>query len=128
MAKPVRHRCANGLLVASMTAPLAIGAVGADSAAYSPDLLPPGQTLATVTENLYFSIGLKAISDGLDTLTLALDAAPADTLSARIDQVHLGLMAGGWSLQSQGTVENGGTTTRVLLAYRRAASPHGPVL
>lgn len=82
----------------------------------------------TVADNPYFSIGLKAIIEGLGTLTLALDAAPADTLSARINQVHLGLMAAGWRLQSQGSFENGGTITRVLLTYRRPGPTHGSSL
>lgn len=115
MAKPARQLRAHGLLIASLAIPMTIRAAPADSTAPSPVLLPAGQTLAAVADNPYFAIGLKAISEGLGTLTLALDAAPVDTLSARINEAHLGLMASGWSLNSQSTVESGGTTTRVVL-------------
>lgn len=128
MAKPARRRCTHRLLVASLVVPLSIGSASAYPTDFTPGLLPAGQTLTTVTDNPYFSIGLNAINEGLGTLTLALDAVPADTLSARINQVHLGLMAAGWNLQSQGTVEAGGTTTRVLLTYRRTGHPHSPGL
>jgi hypothetical protein len=85
----------------------------------TPRVLPADQSLAKVADNPCFLRGLQAATQGLGTFSVILDAAPVDSLSERINLCHLGLGAAGWTAAGQSSIDVNGSTTQVLLTYRR---------
>lgn len=88
-------------------------------ASTAPSALPTGQSIADVADNPYFRRGVQAAAAGLTMVSVAIDALPAATLDERMNAAHLGLGAAGWTLAGQSSIEVNGTTSQIVLTYRR---------
>ncbi|HWS40682.1 MAG TPA: hypothetical protein VN247_05245 [Arenimonas sp.] len=75
--------------------------------------------LANLADNPYFIQGMKAKASGLMMVTITIPCLPLQTLSDRMNTAHLGMGHSGWQLSSQSPIDVAGSTTHVLLTYRR---------
>lgn len=82
-------------------------------------VLPEGQSIAKVADNPYFQRGLQAAAQGLGAVSITIDTAPAASLAARINLVHLGMASAGFRLAGQSSIDANGNTALILLTYQR---------
>ncbi len=75
--------------------------------------------LASLADNPYFMQGIKAKASGLLIVSITIPSLPVQTLSARMNTVHLGMGHSGWQLSGQSPIDVAGSTTHILLTYRR---------
>lgn len=80
---------------------------------------PSADQLANLTNNPYFIKGIEAKASGLLIVTITIPCLPVQTLSARMNTVHLGMGHSGWQLSGQSPIDVAGSTTHILLTYRR---------
>ena len=97
--------------------PFAVAAEGADQSAA---LLPDGMGLTSIQTNPYMGVGMDAATRGMRTLSIQLDAQPAQTLQQRINLAHLGLGVSGWTFVTATVLDRNGTADKVLLTYRQS--------
>lgn len=75
---------------------------------------------ASLTDNPYFRAGIQAKSLGMSTFSIGLPISGDRPIAERMNQASLGLSFAGWVLVAQEAVQKDGTTTVLLLTYRRS--------
>ena len=94
--------------------------VTAEGAGQRAALLPDGTGLTSIQTNPYMGVGMDAATRGMRTLSIQLDAQPAQTLQQRINLAHLGLGVSGWTFVTATVLDRNGTADKVLLTYRQS--------
>jgi len=75
---------------------------------------------ASLTDNQYFRAGIEALSRGMNTFSIYLPISGDGDIAGRVNQVNFGLFMAGWSFVAQDALQKDGTTTALLLTYRRS--------
>ena len=73
-----------------------------------------------ITGNPYFQRAIQASTQMMTVLTVAIPVTGPD-VTPSINKANLGFAVAGWTLVAQGTIERDGTTTQILLTYRKLA-------
>lgn len=96
---------------------LALASAALPLAASNPVPMTP---LATnLDKNPYLQVGIDAIASGLRTVTISIDIDPESGLARRVNRVHFGMNLTGWTFAAQELVTHEGTSSILLLTYRR---------
>ena len=73
-----------------------------------------------ITGNQYFQRAIQASTQMITVLTIAIPVTGPD-VTPSINKANLGLAVAGWTLVAQSSIEREGTTTQILLTYRKLA-------
>jgi hypothetical protein len=93
---------------------MVVSVFGSGSACAAPDA-------KVITGNLYFQRAIQASMQLMTVLTVAIPVTGSD-VTASINQANLGFAVAGWTLIGQSAIERDGTTTQILLTYRKSNS------
>lgn len=91
---------------------MALSAIASGPVSAAPDA-------EAITGNPYFQRAIQASTQLMTVLTVAVPVSGPD-VAAGINQANLGFAIAGWTLVAQGAIERDGTTTQVLLTYRKS--------